>query len=204
MTPVQAATLPLFLKNSDVVVEAPTGSGKTLSFVVPIIEKLQNLESPLTKHQVGAIIISPTRELATQIYEVVNIFIENLPLTSMILIGGSDISADLSLFTEKGGNIIVATPGRLDYLMQKATNFNVKTVEILVLDEADRLLDFGFYMTLESIISRLPKQRRTGLFSATQTRQVDELIRAGLRNPVKVTVNVEEKNSKSIQSIPTT
>uniref|UniRef100_A0A6B2L0K8 ATP-dependent RNA helicase n=1 Tax=Arcella intermedia TaxID=1963864 RepID=A0A6B2L0K8_9EUKA len=205
MTPVQSATLPLFLKHSDVVVEAPTGSGKTLAFVIPIVEKLLSLETPLTKHEVGALIITPTRELAQQIFAVVEKFIEPLggTLKSILLIGGSDVHHDINRFSDNGANIVVGTPGRLDEILTKVANFNVKELKILVLDEADRLLDMGFHMSLVSILGKLPKQRRTGLFSATQTREVMELVKAGLRNPVKVTITVEEKQVGK-QCFPTT
>ncbi|KAI9600030.1 hypothetical protein KEM48_000244 [Puccinia striiformis f. sp. tritici PST-130] len=231
MTPVQAHTIPLFLENKDVVVQAVTGSGKTLAFVIPIIERLIQLE-PRPHSHVAAIIISPTRELATQTFQVVNQFLENRPSTSdqenpssssvapflkaMLLIGGTggrSIKQDVSEFQENGANILVATPGRLEEFLfgyssltkRKTNDFcesklrtpfktlvNLKNLEVLVLDEADRLLDLGFAPVLSNILGKLPKQRRTGLFSATLLNDgLTELIRAGLRNPVKVVVKVQ-------------
>ncbi|KAK3101528.1 hypothetical protein FSP39_004227 [Pinctada imbricata] len=198
-TPVQAACIPLFLNYKDVAAEAVTGSGKTLAFVIPILEILMK-RAPLKQHEIGALIITPTRELAIQIYEVLNIFIERLPhFSSILMIGGVSVRKDVENFMERGGNIVVATPGRFEALLEKPpTNFSlagsVKSLEVLVLDEADRLLDMGFESTINTILSYLPKQRRTGLFSATQTDEVEKLIRAGLRNPVRI--NVKEKKTK--------
>ncbi|XP_077539842.1 ATP-dependent RNA helicase DDX55 [Haemaphysalis longicornis] len=194
MTPVQATTIPLFLSNKDVAVEAVTGSGKTLAFLVPLLEILLKRDEPLTKYQVGAIVISPTRELATQIYHVLEHFLKFVPqFTGQLLTGGYNPMNDVKAYKEHGANIIVATPGRMvDMLERKDDNFSfstcVKSLEVLVLDEADRLLDMGFEKSINTVLSFLPKQRRTGLFSATQTKEVEDLIRAGLRNPVSVTV----------------
>jgi ATP-dependent RNA helicase DDX55/SPB4 len=196
MTPVQSVTLPLFLKHKDVCVQACTGSGKTLAFLVPIIEILCRRTVPLTSQQVGAIIISPTRELAAQICSVAQRFVDHLSGISLLsLIGGTSIEEDERLFTEAGGNIVVATPGRLKHTISSLPSFNVSQLEVLVLDEADRLLDLGFEATLNFILRRLPKQRRTGLFSATQTQEVKQLAKAGLRNPVNVTVDVQRKKT---------
>lgn len=194
MTPVQATTIPLFLSNKDVAVEAVTGSGKTLAFLVPLLEILLKRDEPLTKYQVGAIVISPTRELASQIYHVLEHFLKFVPqFTGQLLTGGYNPMNDVKAYKEHGANIIVATPGRMvDMLERKDDNFSfstcVKSLEVLVLDEADRLLDMGFEKSINTVLSFLPKQRRTGLFSATQTKEVEDLIRAGLRNPVSVTV----------------
>ncbi|KIZ00196.1 hypothetical protein MNEG_7763 [Monoraphidium neglectum] len=185
------ATIPLLCGNKDVAVDACTGSGKTLAFVVPVIEKLRRLDEPLKRHQVGAIIVSPTRELARQIHSVMAPFVESLPGAScLLLVGGTDPAADVALFRERGGQILVGTPGRLDDILKRCADLDPKRLEVLVLDEADRLLDMGFKAQLDAIMGRLPRQRRTGLFSATQTEAVEALTRAGLRNPVRVAVAV--------------
>ncbi|KAL4439662.1 hypothetical protein ABPG75_002663 [Micractinium tetrahymenae] len=190
-TPVQEATIPLFCGNKDVAVDACTGSGKTLAFVLPVVERPRRLEPPLKRNQVGAVIVSPTRELARQISEVAQPFIATVPwLRALLLVGGTDPGADVAAFKEGGGHVLVGTPGRLDDVMQRCTTMDLRTVEVLVLDEADRLLDMGFKAQLDAIMQRLPRQRRTGLFSATQTEAVDALARAGLRNPVRVNVAV--------------
>ncbi|CAG5132977.1 unnamed protein product, partial [Candidula unifasciata] len=149
---------------------------------------------------IGAIIMTPTRELAEQISEVVSHFLRFLPqLTSCCFIGGANPQSDIDKFIAHGGHIVIATPGRLEDLFQrKVAGFtlaaSVKALEMLILDEADRLLDMGFETSINAILSYLPKLRRTGLFSATQTDEVAKLIRAGLRNPLQITV--KEKVSK--------
>ena len=197
-TPVQAATIGLLAGNKDVAVEACTGSGKTLAFVLPLVEILARAETPFRKHSVGAIVVSPTRELAKQIYDVLVPFLSAIETPStakakakaraMLLVGGTDAAADAKTFAENGAVALVGTPGRLDDVMVRSKVMDLKRVDLLILDEADRLLSMGFMKTLNAIVARLPKQRRTGLFSATQTEETEELARAGLRNPVRVTV----------------
>ncbi|XP_036870455.1 ATP-dependent RNA helicase DDX55 isoform X3 [Manis javanica] len=184
-----------------------TGSGKTLAFVIPILEMLLRREEKLKKSQVGAIIITPTRELAIQIDEVLSHFTKPFPQFSQILwIGGRNPGEDVTRFKEQGGNIIVATPGRLeDMFRRKAEGLDltscVRSLDVLVLDEADRLLDMGFEASINTILEFLPKQRRTGLFSATQTQEVENLVRAGLRNPVRISVK-EKGTAASTQKTP--
>lgn len=197
MTPVQASCIPLLCQNKDVAAEAVTGSGKTLAFVIPVIEQLLKREPKLKMNDVGAIIISPTRELAFQIHEVLNDFLKDIGLLSSILICGGSVNLQKAAdeFNEKGANVIVSTPGRLnDLLNKKDCNLasSVKALEILILDEADRLLSMGFESTLNQILAYLPRQRRTGLFSATQTEEVESIIRAGMRNPVRIVVKEKE------------
>nr|XP_056715414.1 ATP-dependent RNA helicase DDX55 [Euleptes europaea] len=209
MTPVQSATIPLFMTNKDVAAEAVTGSGKTLAFVIPIIEILLRREEKLKKMQVGAIIITPTRELAMQIDEVISHFTTHFPQFSQcLLIGGNNPMEDIEKFKERGGNILVATPGRLlDMFRRKSDGLDlarfVKSLDVLVLDEADRLLDMGFEASLNTILDFLPKQRRTGLFSATQTQEVENLVRAGLRNPVRISVKEKGVLASNTQKTPT-
>ncbi|RIB07190.1 P-loop containing nucleoside triphosphate hydrolase protein [Gigaspora rosea] len=212
MTPVQAGAIPLFMKNKDVVVEAVTGSGKTLAFVIPIIEKLVRLKKRFAKNEIGALVITPTRELAQQISSVFSIFLKDsvIPLLKHALITGgtSTLQDDICYIKEFGPDILIGTPGRLEDLLVgrgTAKNYiNTKELEILVLDEADRLFDMGFSQSLNNIIAHLPKQRRTGLFSATMTDGLAEIVRAGLRNPVRVMVKVEDLVSKDVQRIPAT
>nr|XP_012136631.1 PREDICTED: probable ATP-dependent RNA helicase DDX55 homolog isoform X2 [Megachile rotundata] len=152
--------------------------------------------------EIGAIIISPTRELAVQINEVLQQFLNNIPnLKEVLLVGGTTITEDIDNF-KAGANIIVATPGRLEDILSNCKSINlaacVKSLEILILDEADRLLDLGFSATIDTILSYLPRLRRTGLFSATQTKELQHLIRAGLRNPALITV--KEKANVSTPS----
>ncbi|CAF9923617.1 MAG: ATP-dependent rRNA helicase spb4 [Alectoria fallacina] len=221
MTPVQASTIPQFMKNKDVVVEAVTGSGKTLAYLIPVLEKLLRLEEQTKRHHVGAIILSPTRELATQIHGVLQSLLafhgpsaaamkpldddnstgtEKLSPSSsgpkviaQLLVGGdTSTSQDLSYFLENSPSLLIATPGRLlEILSSPHVKCPQSSFEVLVLDEADRLLDLGFREDLQKILGRLPKQRRTGLFSASVSEAVGEIVRVGLRNPVKIAVKVK-------------
>ncbi|CAI9724323.1 ATP-dependent RNA helicase DDX55-like [Octopus vulgaris] len=200
----------MFLQNKDVATEAVTGSGKTLAFVIPIIERLQKHEQPWKKHEIAAIVLTPTRELAIQIEEVLLVFLKHLPqFTSCCMIGGTSVQLDIEKFQDHGGHIIVATPGRLEDILDrqaKTLNFAsyVKSLEVFVMDEADRLLESGFEASLNTILSYLPKQRRTGLFSATQTDEVEKLIRAGMRNPVRISVKEKQTSAHMVQRIPST
>ncbi|KAJ1733844.1 ATP-dependent rRNA helicase spb4 [Coemansia biformis] len=218
MTPVQEGTIPAFMQNSDVVVEAATGSGKTLAFVIPVLELLMRSTTRLAHSEVGAVIISPTRELARQIFGVLEEIIKlgGLDYKPYLVIGGSssatDTADELAQMKELGPDILVGTPGRLEDILCGRLKRGNKTksgtitasggirgrpsasaqrLEVLVLDEADRLLDMGFEASLTAIFSALPRQRRTGLFSATMSEGLSQLMRAGLRNPVRVQVQVQ-------------
>ncbi|KAK4835850.1 hypothetical protein QYF36_015275 [Acer negundo] len=206
-TPVQAATIPLLCSFKDVAVDAATGSGKTLAFVVPLVEILRRATSPPKPQQVMGMIISPTRELSSQIYHVAQPFISTLSnVKSMLLVGGVEVKTDMKKIEEEGANLLIGTPGRISDIMERMDVLDFRNFEILILDEADRLLDMGFQKHVNYIISRLPKLRRTGLFSATQTEAVEELSKAGMRNPVRVEVRAEAKSrdgsaSSSKQSV---
>ncbi|RMX64111.1 hypothetical protein DD238_006004 [Peronospora effusa] len=204
MTPVQAATLPLFLSNKDVCVDACTGSGKTLAFVLPIVQllktKLANGSITIPRHanltKLVAMVVSPTRELERQIFECAEKFFASaLPTVQLLLfMGGTSVDEDLSLIQGAVGkcSVVVGTPGRTEDLLNRCVGSSVETrdFEMLILDEADTLLDMGFEVSLNKILEHLPKQRRTGLFSATQTQEVKALARAGLRNPATISVQV--------------
>ena len=139
-----------------------TGSGKTLAFVVPIVELL--LKSPCkARTDIGAIIISPTRELAQQTMQVVHELVVDTPITSLLLTGGNTPSEDVERLNRDGCNVIVATPGRLEDMFKRVPHMHAaaRALEMLVLDEADRLLELGFEASLNAIIAYLPKQRRT-------------------------------------------
>ncbi|XP_066925871.1 ATP-dependent RNA helicase DDX55-like [Clytia hemisphaerica] len=201
-TPVQATCIPLILSNKDVVAEAVTGSGKTLAFLIPVIEMLQNREEKLKKHDIGALILSPTRELAIQINNVLNPFLEKISLTSNLIVGGKSKEDPVKKFNEEGGHIIVATPGKFAKMVKDTKTGELfqkglKALEILILDEADRFFQqANFREDLQNILAFVPKQRRTSLFSATQTTEIESFIRAGLRNPVQVVVR--EKRAQNV------
>ncbi|KAH9605105.1 hypothetical protein KSS87_022592 [Heliosperma pusillum] len=197
-THVQAYTIPHLLKHRDVAVDAATGSGKTLAFVVPLVEILRRFSTPLKRHKVLGVIISPTRELSSQIYNVAMPFISTLPkVKTMLLVGGAEVKEDVKKIEENGANVLIGTPGRLFDIMERMEELDFRDLELLILDEADRLLDMEFQKQINSIISRLPKVRRTGLFSATQTEAVEELTKAGLRNRVDVQVQTKSSTSKT-------
>ncbi|KAI1475094.1 ATP-dependent rRNA helicase spb4 [Daldinia eschscholtzii] len=223
-TPVQASVWPLFGGgNKDVVVEAVTGSGKTLSFLLPLVHRILRLDEPTKRHHVAAIIVAPTKELAGQIHGTLTSLIafhpqssEILPLLNgeekrpetsspvivpQLLSGGSTTTPaqDLSFFLRTSPNVLISTPGRLvELLSSPHVHCPQSSFELLILDEADRLLDLGFKADLQKILSRLPKQRRTGLFSASVSEAVGEIIRVGLRNPVKVAVKVKSLKTGGI------
>ena len=201
MTPVQAATIPIFLRNKDVCVQAVTGSGKTLAFLIPLVhyslqqfDQIAQVDRPKFHLRVHSIIIAPTRELAHQTFDVLTQLTKQSPLSTLLLVGGCSVNADESSYLKRGANIIVSTPGRLADLLQRCQPF-VKSIRenlnFFILDEADLILDLGFQRTLGDILKYIPKQRRTGLFSATQTKQLEHLVRAGLRDPVKIEIKAK-------------
>ncbi|KAJ2228122.1 ATP-dependent rRNA helicase spb4 [Coemansia sp. RSA 485] len=221
MTPVQEAAIPVFLQNSDVIVEAATGSGKTLAFVIPVLELLQRRKLKLAHNEVGAVIISPTRELSKQIFQVLTevLKLSDLPYKAHLVVGGSSSATntadEMAQLKEMGPDILVGTPGRLEDVLCGRLKNGKKTksgmitssggvrgrasmvagkLEVLILDEADRLLDMGFEASITAILSMLPKQRRTGLFSATMSDALGQLVRTGLRNPARVQVQVQGKD----------
>eukprot|EP01084_Bolivina_argentea_P009017 16878_1 len=193
-TPVQANTIPHFTKYKDVVVEACTGSGKTLAFLIPIFHKLLSLETTtLQSYKTYGLVIAPTRELSDQIAEVAKQFLKHTNKLSLALITGGIRSHEQDLkIIRTGCNIVIGTPGRIYHCLSNGY-LNVHDLEILVFDEADRLLELGFAKQINSILSFLPKQRRTGLFSATQSNTVQELIRVGLRNPIRIELKITHK-----------
>ncbi|XP_011499766.1 PREDICTED: ATP-dependent RNA helicase DDX55 [Ceratosolen solmsi marchali] len=198
-TAVQAACIPLLLQGNDVAVEAVTGSGKTLAFLIPLLELLLKRPEKWKKFEIGAIIISPTRELAIQISKILSQFLKRISnLKQILIVGGLTVKEDIAQL-RIGANIIIATPGRLEDLLSNCKEINlsaaIKSLELLVLDEADRLLDLGFSVKINTILSCLPRLRRTGLFSATQTKELEQLVRAGLRNPSFVSIKETESYS---------
>ena len=213
-TPVQYTTIPLFLTHHDVFVRAVTGSGKTLAFVIPTVEMILRRTSLLKKNQIGGLILEPTRELARQTYNVCvdlcKVVGMNEPLllvggggdmkrgTTAAASSGSAASYDLQQFAIKQSDIVIGTPGRVEDILTRYSNIDVSELEVLILDESDVLLDMGFEVTLTSILSRLPRMRRTGLFSATNTSGVKKLcVKSGMRNPVVVDVAINAVNHSS-------
>ncbi len=179
-TPIQAQAIPPALAGKDVIGTAATGTGKTAAFVLPILERLTG------KTGTRALVLAPTRELALQIGEEVERFGKGRHVHGAVVIGGVGMGQQTAAFREKR-EIIIATPGRLvDHLSQKTAKLD--DIEILVLDEADRMLDMGFKPQLTRILQRVPKVRQTMLFSATMGAEVAEFAREALRDPVRVEV----------------
>ena len=177
MTDIQKNSIPLSLKGYDVLGAAKTGSGKTLAFLIPVLEKLYR-ERWTEYDGLGALIISPTRELAMQIYEVLTQIGAHTSFSAGLVIGGKDVKFELERLARI--NILIGTPGRILQHMDQAVGFNTSNLQIFVLDEADRCLDMGFKKTLDAIVSNLPPSRQTLLFSATPSSSVSDLARLSL------------------------
>jgi ATP-dependent RNA helicase DDX10/DBP4 len=166
---------------------ARTGSGKTLAYLVPVLEKLYR-ERWSKADGVGALIIVPTRELAMQIFDVLRTSVGKTHMYSAgLIIGGKDLSEEQERIS--GMNILICTPGRILQHFEQTYGFNVNNLQILVLDEADRILDMGFQQNMNDILSYLPAGRQTLLFSATQTRNLKELAKLSLKSPEYIAVH---------------
>ncbi|XP_021552231.1 probable ATP-dependent RNA helicase DDX10 [Neomonachus schauinslandi] len=192
VTEIQKQTIGLALQGKDVLGAAKTGSGKTLAFLVPVLEALYRLQWTSTDG-LGVLIISPTRELAYQTFEVLRKVGKNHDFSAGLIIGGKDLKHEAERINNI--NILVCTPGRLLQHMDETICFHATNLQILVLDEADRILDMGFADTVNAIIENLPKKRQTLLFSATQTKSVKDLARLSLKNPEYVWVHEKAKYS---------
>lgn len=188
MTEVQARTIPQLLLGRDVLGAAKTGSGKTLAFLVPCIEVLHRAKF-MPRNGTGAVVISPTRELALQIYNVARDVMKHHTQTHGLVIGGANRRTEAERLV-KGVNLLVATPGRLLDHLQNTKGFVYRNLACLVIDEADRILEIGFEEEMRQIIKLLPKDRQTMLFSATQTTKVEDLARISFkRRPLYVGVD---------------
>ncbi|KAM5223904.1 putative ATP-dependent RNA helicase DDX10 isoform 1-T1 [Hipposideros larvatus] len=192
VTEIQKQTIGLALQGKDVLGAAKTGSGKTLAFLVPVLEALYRLQWT-SADGLGVLIISPTRELAYQTFEVLRKVGKNHDFSAGLIIGGKDLKHEAERINNI--NILVCTPGRLLQHMDETICFHATNLQMLVLDEADRILDMGFADTMNAIIENLPKKRQTLLFSATQTKSVKDLARLSLKNPEYVWVHEKAKYS---------
>ncbi|KAF2663718.1 DEAD-domain-containing protein [Microthyrium microscopicum] len=195
MTEIQQRSIPPLLAGKDVLGAAKTGSGKTLAFLIPAVEMLSSLRFK-PRNGTGVIIVSPTRELALQIFGVARELMENHSQTFGIVIGGANRRAESEKLA-KGVNLLVATPGRLLDHLQNTPGFVFKNLRTLVIDEADRILEVGFEDEMRQIVKLLPKEnRQTMLFSATQTTKVEDLARISLR-PGPLYINVDYRKEHS-------
>ncbi len=196
-TPIQQKAIPLILEGRDILAGAQTGTGKTASFTLPLLQRLAENSDPHQKpRRVRALILAPTRELAAQVYESVITYGKYLPLHVEVVVGGASIGVQTRNL-RRGCDIVVATPGRLiDHLQQR--NVNLSNVEILVLDEADRMLDMGFMPDVRQIMALLPKQRQSLLFSATVPNAIKSLAASVLDNPAEVEVAKQNATADNI------
>ncbi|KAF5539975.1 ATP-dependent RNA helicase DRS1 [Fusarium phyllophilum] len=189
-TPIQAKSIPIALMGKDLVGGAVTGSGKTGAFIVPILERL--LYRPKKIPTTRVVVLTPTRELAIQCHAVATKLAAFTDIKFTLAVGGLSLKAQ-EVELKLRPDVIIATPGRFIDHMRNSASFNVDTVEIMVLDEADRMLEDGFADELNEILTTLPKSRQTMLFSATMTSTVDRLIKVGLNKPARVMVDSQKK-----------
>ena len=192
-TAVQSQAIPPAIEGRDMIATAQTGTGKTLAFALPIVQKLATGPTP---RGIRAVILSPTRELAIQIDEAIGHLTAGMQIRSAVVVGGMNEQNQLRNI-RKGAQIIVATPGRLcDFIERRLVD--LKGTQIFVLDEADRMLDMGFLPSIKQIISQLPPVRQTLLFSATIEKSVEKLIESSVRNPVRIAIG---SNTKPVDDI---
>src|SRR6516164_177650 len=189
MTPIQAKAIPIVLEGRDVMGAAQTGTGKTAAFSIPLLQRMLKHENPSVspaRHPVRALVLAPTRELADQVADNVKKYAKHTQLRSVVVFGGVDMKPQTAAL-KAGVEVLIATPGRLlDHI--EAKNCVLNQVEYVVLDEADRMLDIGFLPDLQRILSYLPKQRQTLLFSATFSPEIRRLAQSYLQDPITVEV----------------
>lgn len=195
-SPIQAQAIPAVIEGKDVMAAAQTGTGKTAGFTLPLLQRLSEGERAQT-NQVRALVLTPTRELAAQVGESVATYGKNLPLRSAVVFGGVKINPQM-MKLRKGVDVLVATPGRLlDLYSQNAIKF--KQLEVLVLDEADRMLDMGFIHDIKKILALLPKDRQNLMFSATFSDDIRKLAKGLVNNPIEISVSPRNTTVKAVE-----
>jgi ATP-dependent RNA helicase RhlE len=195
-TPIQQQAIPAVLSGKDVMAAAQTGTGKTAGFTLPLLHLLSQGEKAKSNH-VRALVLTPTRELAAQVAESVETYGKDLPLRSHVVFGGVKINPQL-MALRKGVDILVATPGRLlDLFSQNAIKFN--DLEVLILDEADRMLDMGFIHDIKRILKVLPQKRQNLMFSATFSDDIRDLAKGLINDPVEISVTPRNETAKTVQ-----
>lgn len=185
-TPIQAQTIPCALEGKDILGLAQTGTGKTASFAIPILQKLADSKFDKNKRLIRSLILTPTRELAIQIDESFREYGKYLSLKTLVIYGGIGQGKQVSAL-QRGVDILVATPGRLLDLMNQGF-ISLKDIEIFTLDEADRMLDMGFIHDINKILKVLPQQKQTLLFSATMPKEIDQIAHELLHNPERISI----------------
>ena len=200
MTPIQEQAIPVVLTGQDVMGAAQTGTGKTAAFSLPLLQRLLKHESSSTspaRHPVRALVLLPTRELADQVAQQIALYAKYTKLRSTVVFGGMDMKPQ-TIELKKGVEVLVATPGRL-LDRTEAKNAVLNQVEYVVLDEADRMLDIGFLPDLQRILSYLPKQRTTLLFSATFSPEIKRLAGSYLQNPITIEVARPNETASTVE-----
>ncbi len=198
-TPIQQQAIPLILEGKDVLAGAQTGTGKTAGFTLPVLQRLQENPRQGQKPYPRVLVLTPTRELAAQVHESVRDYGQFLPFRSAVIFGGVSINPQKQKLI-KGVDIVVATPGRLlDHVQQRS--IDLSRVEILVLDEADRMLDMGFIRDIRKILNIIPKQRQTLLFSATFSREIKALASEFLKQPSEIQVTPQNTAAELVSQI---
>ena len=200
MTPIQAQAIPVVMTGQDVMGAAQTGTGKTAAFSLPLLHRLlkhENASTSPARHPVRALVLLPTRELADQVAQQIKLYAKYTNLRSAVVFGGMDMKPQ-TIELKKGVEVLVATPGRLlDHI--EAKNAVLNQVEYVVLDEADRMLDIGFLPDLQRILSYLPKQRTTLLFSATFSPEIKRLAGSYLQNPITIEVARSNATASTVE-----
>ncbi|BEU03640.1 RNA helicase [Agarivorans sp. OAG1] len=195
-TPIQAKAIPLVLKGKNLIAAAQTGTGKTASFVLPILQSISRQTEALRGKRVRALILAPTRELAQQVEQSIKDYAKHLEISSLAMVGGVDSEPQKQALIY-GVDVLVATPGRLlDMMYQRAVHFD--QLDTLVLDEADRMLDMGFIDDISKIVDRLPEQRQSLLFSATLSKQVKQLAKTTIGDAVEISLTHDANNAPDI------
>ncbi len=195
-TPIQAQAIPAIIEGHDVMAAAQTGTGKTAGFTLPLLARLSQGQ-PASVNQARALVLTPTRELAAQVHESVTNYGRFLPLKSAVVFGGVKINPQM-MKLRRGVDILVATPGRLlDLYNQNAVRFS--QLEILVLDEADRMLDMGFINDIKKILKLLPPKRQNLMFSATFSNEIRQLAKGLVNSPVEISVSPRNTTVKSVE-----
>ena len=198
-TPIQQQAIPLIIEGKDVLAGAQTGTGKTAGFTLPLLQKLQDDHREGQKRHPRVLVLTPTRELAAQVHESVRDYGQYLPFRTAVIFGGVSINPQKQKLI-KGVDIVVATPGRLlDHLQQRS--IDLSKVEILVLDEADRMLDMGFIRDIRKILNVIPKQRQTLLFSATFSKEIKTLAAEFLQHPSLIQVTPQNTATELVSQI---
>ena len=196
-TPIQAQAIPVVLDGKDLMAAAQTGTGKTAGFTLPLLQRLMESQQRVNANGVRALVLTPTRELAAQVGESVRDYGKHLPLKSTVVFGGVSINPQM-MAMRRGVDVLVATPGRLlDLYSQNAVKF--AQVEVLVLDEADRMLDMGFIRDIRQILNLLPKRRQNLLFSATFSDDIVALAKGLLRNPEQISVTPRNTAAETVK-----